>query len=142
MSDDLREQIREAIASNLTSVYLCGRVWSAWSYGTMSEDDFIPAVNSETFLDYMADAIFKAVTTQLEQAKADAARYRWLRDPNNQLHEDEICVSDSSFNACFEDELDAAIERPRHKMKKLFKRLLISIRLHDRRERRKFLGIK
>lgn len=40
----------------------------------------------------------------------DAERYRWLRDDANQLHEDEICVSDSSFNTFFGEELDAAID--------------------------------
>jgi hypothetical protein len=78
MTDDMKDQIREAIASNLTSIFLCGRAWSAWSCGTMREDDFIPAVDSETFLDDMADAVFSTVITQLEQAKADAARIDWI----------------------------------------------------------------
>jgi hypothetical protein len=40
----------------------------------------------------------------------DAERYRWLRDSENQRHEDDICVSDSYFNAFFGADLDAAID--------------------------------
>lgn len=40
----------------------------------------------------------------------DASRYRALRDAENQLLEDDICVSDPSFNAYFGDDLDAAVD--------------------------------
>jgi septal ring factor EnvC (AmiA/AmiB activator) len=45
-----------------------------------------------------------------EALRKDAERYRWLRDDKNQLSEDDICVSDSSFTAYFKDDLDAAID--------------------------------
>jgi hypothetical protein len=38
----------------LTDVYACNRVWSAWSAGTMTEDDFVPAAQDE---DVRADLI-------------------------------------------------------------------------------------
>ena len=49
--------LREALASALTSVYVCGRVWSAWGVGTMSEDDFIPASESDEVLDELVSAV-------------------------------------------------------------------------------------
>lgn len=61
MSDDLKTKIRDAIASNMTSVYLCNRVWSAWRYGTMSEDDFTAAIESDQFVNDMATAVVSAL---------------------------------------------------------------------------------
>ena len=52
--------LREALASALTSVYVCGRVWSAWSVGTMSEDDFIPASECDEVLDELVSAVTTA----------------------------------------------------------------------------------
>lgn len=40
----------------------------------------------------------------------DAARYRALRDEANQLHEDDISVSDSSFTVYFGSDLDDAVD--------------------------------
>ena len=45
------EELREAFAQNLGGTYVCTRVWSAWSYGAMSEDDFYPASESDDLLD-------------------------------------------------------------------------------------------
>lgn len=51
-----QEQIREVIGQHLTSMYACTRVWEAWSVGTMSEDDFVPAGETE-FADDLANTI-------------------------------------------------------------------------------------
>jgi hypothetical protein len=37
------EQLREAAVKALRGLYVCGRVWSAWRVGTMSEYDFLRA---------------------------------------------------------------------------------------------------
>jgi hypothetical protein len=53
-----REQLRDAFSEALTdSAYVCTRVWSAWGYGTMSEDDFTPANECEELLDSLIDAV-------------------------------------------------------------------------------------
>jgi outer membrane murein-binding lipoprotein Lpp len=44
------------------------------------------------------------------ELRKDAERYRWLRDPANMRHEDDLCVSDGYFNEYREGELDAAID--------------------------------
>jgi len=36
------EKISELLENNMNDVYACTRVWSAWSYNTMSLDDFLP----------------------------------------------------------------------------------------------------
>jgi HEPN domain-containing protein len=41
------EALADKIAESLTSAYVCTRVWSAWNVGTMTEDDFKPADESE-----------------------------------------------------------------------------------------------
>ena len=42
-SEELIEKVRDAIAEALGEcAFDCTRVWSAWSFGTMSQDDFIP----------------------------------------------------------------------------------------------------
>lgn len=38
--DDLPDSVLDAVAAALGDAYDCGRVWSAWSYGTMGPDDF------------------------------------------------------------------------------------------------------
>lgn len=37
---EIPESVIDAVAAALGDAYDCGRVWSAWSYGTMSSDDF------------------------------------------------------------------------------------------------------
>lgn len=58
------EVMREAVAEGLRGLYGCGRSWSAWSVGTMSEDDFYPAEESDECITQVVDAIESALTTQ------------------------------------------------------------------------------
>jgi hypothetical protein len=41
------EKIAEIIAEELGECFTCGRVWSAWQVGTMSEDDFTPIAETD-----------------------------------------------------------------------------------------------
>lgn len=50
------ERIAEIVRDHLDGIYCCTRVWEAWSVGTMSEDDFVPAAEIE-----MADEIAAAL---------------------------------------------------------------------------------
>ena len=49
------EALREVFAQCLTSTYMCGRAWSAWGAGTMSEDDFSPASECDELLDELVN---------------------------------------------------------------------------------------
>ena len=46
----------------------------------------------------------------IEALEKDAARYRWLRDVENSLTEDDPCVSNSFFNSWYGEDLDKVID--------------------------------
>ena len=48
--------------------------------------------------------------TQVDALSKDAERYQILRNPDYQQHEDDISVSDSSFNVYFGDDLDREVD--------------------------------
>lgn len=51
----------EAIAKGLRDVaYSCGRVWEAWQYGTMSQNDFSPAWEDDELLDSLVAELVAA----------------------------------------------------------------------------------
>lgn len=58
------KQMREAVAEGLRGLYGCGRVWSACGVGTMSEDDFYPAEESDECITQVVDAIESALASQ------------------------------------------------------------------------------
>jgi hypothetical protein len=60
--------LRDALAGALSSVYVCGRVWDAWSVGTMTEDDFQPAAECDEVLDSLVEAIAKATPPAAQPA--------------------------------------------------------------------------
>ena len=57
----MREAVCEAIAGQLTGLYHCGRVWSAWSLGIMDEDDFSPAEEDIYIISNIAEAAIAAM---------------------------------------------------------------------------------
>ena len=51
VTEELRQAVIEAVAGALGGcAYDCTRVWSAWSYGTMSQDDFLDVRQAELML--------------------------------------------------------------------------------------------
>lgn len=56
-----RGQIGDIVREHLRGLYYCGRVWEAWSVGTMSEDDFSPAEELDT-ADEIADSLWAGMT--------------------------------------------------------------------------------
>jgi hypothetical protein len=54
----IREALTDLLASELGDTYSCTRVWSAWGYGTMTQDDFEPA---EERAGEIADSILRAI---------------------------------------------------------------------------------
>lgn len=49
MTKNFRESVQEAVETALDAgdAMQCTRVWSAWSHGTMSEDDFVYASDGD-----------------------------------------------------------------------------------------------
>ena len=61
--DDLSEEqqagLIEEVAGCCGDMYWCDRMWSAWSYGTMSQDDFHPAEECDDFISDVAKAVYE-----------------------------------------------------------------------------------
>jgi hypothetical protein len=60
--------LRDALADSLGCVYVCDRVWSAWGVGTMTQDDFYPAAESDEVLDSLVEAVAKAIPPAAQPA--------------------------------------------------------------------------
>lgn len=56
-----RDALIEKITEGLRGTWHCGRVWDAWSIGTMSDEDFSPVDESDTPTE-LADAILGMLT--------------------------------------------------------------------------------
>lgn len=73
--------LRDAVAESLRGNYYCGRVWSAWSVGTMREDDFSPSEEVDESIDQVMDAIrpfLPQPTPPAAPSLTDAAFLDWL----------------------------------------------------------------
>lgn len=53
--NDLKSEIRAIVEDTTFNAYICKRVWSAWSYGTMGEDDFQKFSESDVFEELVED---------------------------------------------------------------------------------------
>ncbi|MCP4393173.1 MAG: hypothetical protein GY804_02745 [Alphaproteobacteria bacterium] len=58
---ELREKLKNILTSNLVDSYFCNRVWPAWSYGTMTEDDFEPVNETDNIYDIINE--IEAITS-------------------------------------------------------------------------------
>ena len=68
----LREKLIDMIAEHLSGTYRCLRVWEAWNFGTMSQDDFDDVGESDTPAE-LADAILAALSTAARRQQPDLA---------------------------------------------------------------------
>lgn len=68
-----REFVMDAIAQALGDAYDCTRVWSAWGYGTMSQDDFHLIAEDGDRLSEIADAAIMAMGTSAPKPCAQPA---------------------------------------------------------------------
>jgi hypothetical protein len=59
-----REQVCTAVEGALGDAYDCTRVWSAWAYGTMSENDFVQVSSDAARVAEIADAAISAMGSQ------------------------------------------------------------------------------
>jgi hypothetical protein len=54
--------VRDALYDALGEALDCTRVWEAWSYGTMTEDDFSPVRDDEARMEELTQAALRAIT--------------------------------------------------------------------------------
>ncbi|MFB9283144.1 hypothetical protein [Pseudoclavibacter helvolus] len=66
-----REQIKEALAKVLDGqeAMHCTRVWEAWSYNTMTADDFSLVAEDDAALEELADAVLSSLALEPEARK-------------------------------------------------------------------------
>lgn len=76
------EQIASIVRDHLTAVYCCTRVWEAWSVGTMGEDDFVPASETE-MPEEVAQAIVAAFASGGDPIRELLAVHQKLIDDGN-----------------------------------------------------------
>jgi hypothetical protein len=67
MTTDLRARIRAALAAELfaSEALYCGRDWTAWAIGTMTEDDFSRFTDDDDRTDAVTDAVMAEVAPLL-----------------------------------------------------------------------------
>ena len=66
------EKLSEIVGEHLTCVYMCGRSWSAWGVGTMTQDDFTEAQDTE-LPDDIATAIYASLIEGNQALRASPA---------------------------------------------------------------------
>ena len=62
----LQAKVVDLLTVELGDSYDCTRVWSAWGYGTMGEDDFEPVLDR---IDAIASDIVRAILKEQDDAK-------------------------------------------------------------------------
>jgi len=74
IAENLHKKAYDAVAIALGDAYDCGRVWAAWSYGTMGEDDFSPVAEDPDRVREIAGAALDAVGFDAVIKERDALR--------------------------------------------------------------------
>lgn len=67
------KKIIETLVTELDEALFCERVWSAWGYGTMSENDFYNVAEDEQFIDDLAEKILK-----IKKGGTMKKTFKWL----------------------------------------------------------------
>jgi hypothetical protein len=73
-------QLRDEVASALEDTYACTRVWEAWQYNTMTQNDFIPASEDDNVIQNVLNA-FAPVLARLARAEDCIKQVRLATDP-------------------------------------------------------------
>lgn len=61
LSDSAMDKLRDAIRAELSDALYCNRVWDAWHYGTMSENDFVCLADDDSYVESMATSVIRAL---------------------------------------------------------------------------------
>ena len=117
------DKLTDLVNSSLCGLYWCDRVWSAWSYGTMTEDDFYPAEDDDNIGPELISNILAAHNSEIESLREDRDGYKKLSD---ELSED-IDEADKKIEA-----LEAQIKQKNEAIESaLWKLKALSIGLVD-----------
>lgn len=64
ITEDQKSRIRDELQQTLGDSYDCTRAWCAWSYGTMTEDDFIHIAEDYDRIEEITEAVTQAILGQ------------------------------------------------------------------------------
>ncbi|MGP4995505.1 hypothetical protein [Glutamicibacter ardleyensis] len=65
LNEDALDKMKLAVSEVISeTTYMCSRVWEAWQYGTMTDEDFEPAWENDTLLTEVVEAVL-AVAQQV-----------------------------------------------------------------------------
>ena len=65
----VRKKVEDAVSESLGDAYDCLKVWSAWSYGTMSQDDFSLISEDGDRVYEIADAAIHSISEAVDEYK-------------------------------------------------------------------------
>ena len=81
------ERIADTVRDHLGDIFACTRVWEAWQVGTMTQNDFTPADETE-LADDIAGAVATLYTHPVSADVPDAEYIRVLQDACNIIQAD------------------------------------------------------
>lgn len=71
LTEPTDESVVDDLANAVSDVtYTCGRVWSAWGYGTMTEDDFTDASQDEEWLYSTVEVVRDSLQPPVDDAES------------------------------------------------------------------------
>lgn len=59
---DPKEYLKSQVAEAMGDTLVCTRTWSAWGYGTMSEEDFFPACEDDELVNSIVETVLESLT--------------------------------------------------------------------------------
>ena len=118
VTDATHEKVMDAIAVALGDAYDCLRTWGAWSYGTMSQDDFVQVVEQPDRLAEIADAAIRAMLASGAQPALSVPGRATMIERLKAAVEGEcdgLAIDDRHAEAILDYVLAAAPEAPKRK---------------------------
>lgn len=92
MNEQLKEAVSEAIREALGGALDCGRAWSAWGVGTMSEDDFSQVADDAERVAEITDAVLAALAAAGKQQVGELCTHEWrTAGGGSQAHRPLVC---------------------------------------------------
>jgi hypothetical protein len=117
----INDNLKNIISEYLENVYYCEREWSAWSYNTMTIDDFIELWNDEDTLNDISKKIIDNKSSLTSESLSNC--FSWI----DAYHNDCLDYNFESqyFNNCWFEEIDFDEMLPR------IKQILIKLKINS-----------
>lgn len=88
VAEDVKQRLRDSISEALGEALDCTRVWEAWGYGTMSQNDFHPVNDDPDRLEELVDAALSVLSTSPGNGWAPYYQYPEIGKPVLGYHPD------------------------------------------------------